>query len=348
MATDNDISSMGRVAVTGATGMVGSHLVAELLRDGCSHIVLVVRDATRLSATRATLARLGVEPQPGAVEVAECRLSDAGELSRRLSDIDTVFNCAGRIMAGGMDAGELIDNNVSIARAVSEWCLAIGVKRLVHVNSISALGEPPSPDVPVTEECTASDISHYAAYGQSKYLSEREVWRAAGAGLPVTVVSPGVILGEGDKTAGNSAALIPAISWGLPFYTDGLMSYVDVRDVARAMVLLGSEPRAAGERFILSAGNMSYRELITAASRAAHRPAPFIRIGRGAVETAYRLMRLLVTSGIVRDRGISRENLGSLLRTTRYDGSKVTRLCGFEYTPLQETISRVVEYYRRK
>lgn len=126
------------------------------------------------------------------------------------------------------------------------------------------------------------------------------------------------------------------------------MSYVDVRDVARAMVLLDAAPQAVGERFILSAGDLSYRELITLGARAAHRPRPFIRIGKGAVDFAYGCMRTGIALHLIRDRGVTRENLGSVLRTTRYDGSKITRYCDFTYTPLPETVERVVAASRNR
>jgi nucleoside-diphosphate-sugar epimerase len=337
-----------RIAVTGATGMLGSHLVAELLRAGYDDITLPVRNASRIAATEATLRRLGVHAPQGALKVIETPLTDPDLLAEKLPGIDTVFNCAARIMSDDMTAAQLIDNNVAIARSVTRWCLATGVRKLIHVSSISALGNPPAPDLPVTERCEPESVTDYAAYGQSKYYSEQEVWQGAATGLPTIVLLPGVILGEGDATGNNSAALIPAISCGQPFYTDGLMSYVDVRDVAKAMVLLDAAPQAPGERFILSAGDMSYRELITLGARAAHRPRPFIRIGKGAVDFAYACMQAAIALRLVRDRGVTRENLGSVLRTTRYDGSKITRYCDFAYTPLPETVERVVTAYRNK
>lgn len=337
-----------RIAVTGATGMLGSHLVAELLRAGYTDITLPVRDTARIAVTEAALRRLGVHAPEGALKIIETPLTDPVRLDEKVRDIDTVFNCAARIMSGDMTTEQLIANNVAIARSVTNWCLTTGVRKLIHVSSISALGNPTGPGLPVTEECDPESVTDYAAYGQSKYYSEQEVRRGAAAGLPTVIVSPGVILGEGDTTSNNSAALIPAISCGQPFYTEGLMSYVDVRDVARAMVLLDAAPQAVGERFILSAGDLSYRELITLGARAAHRPRPFIRIGKGAVDFAYGCMRTGIALHLIRDRGVTRENLGSVLRTTRYDGSKITRYCDFAYTPLPETVERVVAASRNR
>ncbi len=334
------------VAVTGATGMVGSHLVAELLRAGYRNITLAVRRTSRVAAVRATLQRLGVAEPEGALHIVETELDDPEQLAARMPYTDTVFNCAARIMSGRLSPQELIANNVAIARGVTGWCLRSGVRKLIHISSISALGDPADPADPVTEECEPDDITRYAAYGQSKYYAEQEIRRGAAAGLPVITVLPGVILGEGDSAAGNSAALIPAISCGQPFYTNGLMAYVDVRDVVRALVLLDSRDDAPGQRFILSAGDLSYRRLITLAARAAGRLRPFIPIGRGAVNFAYGAMQAAIRLHLLADRGVTRENLGSVLRHVRYDGIRIERCCGFRYTPLEETIDRVVRYYR--
>lgn len=302
------------MAVTGATGMVGCHLVAELLRAGYRNITLVVRRKARVANIRATLRRLGVAEPEGVLHIVETELDDPARLTGLMPHIDTLFNCAARIMSGRLSPQELIDNNVSIARCVTDWCLQAGIRKLLHISSISALGDPTSPGEPVTETCEPDDIAHYAAYGRSKYYAEEEIRRGAAAGLP--------------------------------FYTNGLMAYVDVRDVARALVLLDSHPDAVGQRFILSAGDLSYRQLITLSARAAGRPRPFIPIGRGAVNLAYDAMQAAIQLHLIADRGVTRENLGSVLRHVRYDGNRIVRRYGFRYTPLEETIRRVVRYYR--
>jgi len=182
---------------------------AELLRAGYTDITLPVRDAARIAVTEAALRRLGVHAPEGALKIIETPLTDPVRLDEKVRDIDTVFNCAARIMSGDMTTEQLIANNVAIARSVTNWCLTTGVRKLIHVSSISALGNPTGPGLPVTEECDPESVTDYAAYGQSKYYSEQEVRRGAAAGLPTVIVSPGVILGEGDTTGNNRAALIP-------------------------------------------------------------------------------------------------------------------------------------------
>ena len=199
MPTHSDNADMltRRIAVTGATGMLGGHLVAELIRTGHTDITLVVRDAGRTALTMSAIERLGITVPDGVLRTVETQLTDPTALTDALPDIDTVFNCAARIMSGSMTPAQLIDNNVAIARSVTEWCLRCGVRKLIHVSSISALGEPPSPEEPITEECEPAHIETHAAYGRSKYYSAREIWRGASSGLEVGGVSPGGILAAG-------------------------------------------------------------------------------------------------------------------------------------------------------
>ena len=175
-----------RIAVTGATGMLGSHLVAELLRAGYTDITLPVRDAARIAVTEAALRRLGVHAPEGVLKIIETPLTDPVRLDEKVRDIDTVFNCAARIMSGDMTTEQLIANNVAIARSVTDWCLTTGVRKLIHVSSISALGNPTGPGLPVTEECDPESVTDYAAYGQSKYYSEQEVRRGAADSRPLS------------------------------------------------------------------------------------------------------------------------------------------------------------------
>lgn len=336
-----------KVAVTGATGMVGSHLVAEMVRAGYKDITLIVRNTGRLTNMYDTFDRMGVALPHGVITVVEADLCDHTSLTAKVPGIDTVFNCAAKIMSGRMTSAALVGNNVGIARSVVDWSLATGISKIIHVSSISAL-EAPADGCTVDENSNAVNPDRFPAYGKSKFYSEQEIWRAADNGIETIVVMPGVILGEGNPGDNNSAAMTPLISSGLPFYTKGLMSYVDVRDVALAMVMLDAAEGATGQRFILSADNISYKKLISLSARTAHRPQPFIAVGKGAVSAAYGAMRCAVKLGIAKDNGVTKENLGSILKTIRYDGSKIERMYGFRYTPLEETITRVVKACRSK
>lgn len=333
------------MAVTGATGLVGSNLVAEMVKAGYTDIVVAVRDRGRVGGLERTFGLHGLTLASSSVDIVESDFTDAESLRRAFSGADTVFNCAGAIMQGEMTARQLIDNNVSVTRAVVEAALGAGVKKIIHTSSITVLQPPGDHTTPITEEDTTPATADDSAYTQSKYYADLEIGEGGKRGLRTVTVMPAVVLGEGDWSLNGSSALIPVISRGLPVYADGVMAYVDVRDVGRAMISLDGCPAADWETFILSGGNLSYGELITSGARAAGKRKPWLRIGRGLLLTGYGIVKALVWLRLMKDRGLERRNLDSVLYGNRYDGSKIEKFCNFTYTPLDAAVERIVRNY---
>lgn len=334
-----------RVAVTGATGMIGGNLVAELAKAGYGDIVLIVRNKGRLGNVERSFGFHGLSMGDFPVRAVETELTDTDTLTKVLEGVDTVFNCAAVIMTGHLSAEQLIDNNVAVARSVVDASIRAGVKKIIHTSSIAVLDTSGGRTRPVNEECVSEVTAADSAYSQSKYNSDLEIARAAGAGLETVRVLPSVVIGEGDWSLNGSSAMIPVISRGLPVYADGMMGYVDVRDVARAMVALDNIPDAAGRSFVLSGCNLSYRELITIGAVAAGKRKPFIRAGKGTVMFAYGMIKALSALRLMKDRGLKRSNLDSVLYGNLYDGSGIEKFCNFAYSPIGDTIGRTVKNY---
>lgn len=333
-----------RVAVTGSTGMIGSHLVAELVRTGYTDIVLPVRNPGKADRIYRALEMLGVELHEGVINIVKTDLADTAALTQTLAGVDTVFHCAAAIMTGELDERGLIENNVGIARSVADAAIACGVRKILHTSSIVVVC-PEGHGHTATEENEPHADETCSAYSQSKFYSDMEMQRAQEAGIELVILYPAVVIGEGDWSLNGSSAMVPLISRGLPVYADGVMGYVDVRDVARAYVALDSHPGAAGQSFIISGENLSYRQLISYGATAAGKRRPFIRVGRGLALTAYGAIRTLTVLRVMKDRSITRSNLDSVLYGNRYSGAKIERFCGFEYTPIDRTIDRVVKNY---
>ncbi len=98
-----------------------------------------------------------------------------------------------------------------------------------------------------------------------------EVWRGIAEGLEAVIVNPSIIIGANAGFEG-SGAIFELVKNGLSFYTDGTTGFVDVQDVAAAMIKLMNRSEApangeSGERFIVSAENYSYKDFFTAVAR---------------------------------------------------------------------------------
>ena len=115
------------------------------------------------------------------------------------------------------------------------------------------------------------------------------------------------------------------------------MGYVDVRDVVQAMLLLAVCDGAIGKRFILSGGNLSYKELFTLVAKAVGRRPPLIPVGSGALHTFAHLQKLF---------GAEQLNdtlIHVAIDQVRYDGSAVCRLTGMHYTPLDRVVKQYLQ-----
>ncbi|MDR2936865.1 MAG: NAD-dependent epimerase/dehydratase family protein, partial [Rikenellaceae bacterium] len=301
------------VCVTGATGMIGSELVRQLL-DAGAQVRVVVRDGAKFNT---------LFPD-GAVEAIEAPLNATPELLAAFRGMDVVYHCAAKVSFQQRGDEDLVGPNVEIAQTVVDACLGAGVGLLVHVSSIAALG-PAQPGGMITETCYPETLVGWSAYGLSKYFSENEVWRGIKTGLRTVIVNPSIVLGPGDWRGSGSAALFAALAQGLPVYPPGVMGYVDVRDVAGAMIALSLTPEAVGKRFTLSGANLSYKELMAAAARSVGKPAPRWSVG---VRTLYAVGFLEKIGSRLTGRtpkftpGAAR----AACEKTYYDGSLVTRV----------------------
>ena len=329
--------SAAKIVVTGATGMVGSHLVAELLRRGYTRLKLPVRNPARVEKLYATLEREGVKPAPGTLQIDKVALNNPLELSEWLAGTDTVFHCAAQVsLADGTQ--EMIEANVEMTAHLVNASQKCGVRRFLHVSSIAALGA--APDGGMTDETAMLEsLAGTSPYGVSKFFAENEVWRGVTEGLRAVVVNPAVILGAGDWCTGSSA-IIPAVAGGSWFYPRGENGFVDVHDVARALVDLAGCEKAVGERFILCGGNLSYRTLIETGARAAGRRKPKWEAGPKLLAAVGKMAGRFGGKAL-----FSPEMVGILSRRSRYDGRKIGRHVPFEYTPLEESVARLVKLY---
>ena len=332
-----------RIVVTGGTGLVGSHLVAELLRQDC-RVRLLVREGSRFARLDATLQRMGTAVEAGRLERYEAALNNPLELADALRGADVVFHCAARVSFDPQEEGDIVAANTEIATQVADACLECGVGLLVYVSSIAALGGPAPGTELVTEACELTTLEGRSPYSISKFYAESAVRRIALRGLRTVIVNPAIILGETDWNSGSGLLVKALTSWGVVGYPPGVKGYVDVRDVARAMVLLATSDEAVGRRFILSGGNLSFKEILTTVAAVAGRCPPFIPVSRSVLTFAARCGEQLNRLGRLGPR-FTDALVASAADKTYYDGTLVCRVTGLQYTPLDETLRRVVMQY---
>ena len=178
---------MSRLLVTGATGMLGSHVALYALETGWR-----VRGLVRSPGGADSLAVRGVELVLGNVQ-------DAEAVRRAADGCDAVVHAAAAIGSRG-PADPYMTTNVVGTRNVLEAARAASA-RMVHVSSTAVIGmERYAPGAPLDESMPLPDLPAWDAYGRSKQAAEREVARATRSGAVwVTTVRPPLMYGRRDR-----------------------------------------------------------------------------------------------------------------------------------------------------
>ena len=260
-----------------------------------------------------------------------------------LSDIDQVYHCAALVSFDSADDDTLISNNVRIAANVLNLARDAGVEKLIHVSSVAALGRSASGKM-IDERSKWTGKKGNSAYARSKYLSELEAWRAYEEGLPMAIVNPSIIIGPGDWQTGSSA-LYGKIAGGFKFYSEGINAYVDVRDVAIAMIRL-MKSDILGERFVLMAENKTYREVFTMIANALGVKPPSIqaRPWMGAIVWRLEKIRSMLTG---KRPMVTPDTVQTSFQSNYYSNEKVKNMLDAEFRALEESIGHFAELYKK-
>jgi nucleoside-diphosphate-sugar epimerase len=312
------------IFVTGATGLVGSHLITALVEKG-----LAVRALYR----KAIPVFKGAEK----VEWVKGDILDVTSLNEALNGVTHVYHCAAIVAFSPNQAHAMLHANVEGTDNVVNACIQHRIQKLVYVSSVAALGRIRQ-DAPVDETMNWTPETSNSVYGKSKYLAEMEVWRGMGEGLQVAVVNPVIILGAGDWNKGSSEIFKSAYD-EFPWYTKGVSGFVDVLDVIDAMQLL-MESTIQGQRYIISGANLPYREIFTRIATAFQKRPPYKKVTPLLAAIVWRLEAI---KGFITGKTplLTKETAATAQAVVYFDNSKFLKAFPqFNYRNIEETIER--------
>ncbi len=332
------------ILVTGGTGLLGAHLLLELTQHG-NHVRALRRVGSSLHVVDSVFATsTGNSGLLSMIEWVEGDILDIESLLHAMSDIEQVYHCAALVSFAAEDRQRLLQINVEGTSNMVNAAINAGVRHFVYVSSIATLGNTLNGD-PISEGSPWESHPKGSAYSISKHSAEREVWRGMAEGLRAVIVNPSVILGPGDWSKGSSE-LFTAVWNGLKYTTTGVNGYVDVRDVARAMVSLANAG-ITNERFVINGANVSYKELFDAIAQSIGKPAPTTMVTPLAGELAWRLFAIKSKlSG--KKPLITKETARSAQKRYSYSSQKLIQRIGFNFTPFKETIEYVSGQFLKK
>ena len=340
----NNLTS-SRIVVTGASGMVGSHIVAELLNKGYTNITVTMRNHQSQQRFQRKMGELGVDCS--SVNSQDVELLNPHEVNTLLKDCDLLIHCAAQVSLGSEDGRNMIETNTRITSVLVDCALKNNISAMVHISSIATLESREYPQT-TDEGSFARSLNGWGPYAKSKFYSENQVWRGVSSGLNAIIVNPSVILGTGSWNDSSSvASLLKKLSHGFPFYTEGATGYVDVRDVASAVVLLSECDSAFAQRYLLSAHNLTHHQLLNLMADRLKVRRPWIKYSRtllyiaAAIENVFSLITF-------RRPQLSRAMARSVTSRSAYSSQKLKNTTGFEYRSLEDTLDYLVCEFRKK
>ncbi len=331
------------ILVTGGTGLLGAHLLYDLLKTQ-DKVRAIKRESSSLKTITRIFSYYTPNPQEylNRIEWVNAEITDYISVEDALKGVDKVYHCAAMVSFHKKNDDFMRETNVGGTRNIVNACLHHQVDKLIHVSSIGALGRAEAHEL-TTEETPWKDSDEKSAYSMSKYASELEVWRGIAEGLKAAIINPSVILGPGDWEHG-SPQLFSLINNGLKYYTNGTNGYVYVRDVSQIMMKL-MDSQIVSERFIVNAEDLTYQSLLEMMANSLKKPSPKTEAKPWMLQMAWRASA--VKSFLT---GTSATMTKSTARTSvqhyTYSSEKLLKTFNFSYTPIKEAIEKIGKQFR--
>jgi nucleoside-diphosphate-sugar epimerase len=254
-----------------------------------------------------------------------------------------VIHTAAIVSFNPREKDRIYEVNVIGTRNVVNACLASGIKKIIHISSVAALGRLKGQEH-VSENNKWVDNPLNSTYAESKYKAELEVYRGYEEGIETTILNPSVILAPADWDK-SSAKLFKYVWRERKFYIENDFNYVDARDVAEVAVRMINE-NFSGHRFILNAGRLPLIQFLSKVAKRFNKRPPSIRANSG-------LLKVLAFLEILRSRLLASDPLitketARLTNTHFYfSNEKIKKQLNFEFKSIDETLDWCCEYYIR-
>ena len=317
--------------VTGATGHIGNVLVRELIarNEPVRALVMPGEDHTPLDNLPVT--------------IFEGDILDAASLQSALKDVDIVYHLAGMIsiMPGRNDLLRTV--NILGTRNILFACYQAGVRRLVYTSSIHALSCPPQGVV--IDENVPFDPDHAPDdYSYSKAQASLEVQHAVKRGLDAVIVCPTGVIGPFDfRRSELGEIIIDCLKYKPQFFVEGAYDFVDVRDVARGLILAGEKGKK-GETYILSGEKLAVRNLIDAVRTISGRRFARLKVPLSLAWFAARFTPLFYRLTHLRPR-FTPCSLETLASNADISHAKAQKELGYTPRPLRESLRDTIAWF---
>lgn len=333
------------ILVTGGTGLVGAHLLFNLLNKNQS-VRAIYRNEKKFETVKRIFSYYTDTPDVlfSKIDWVKADLNDIPDLTEAFNGITHVYHCAAFVSFEPNKFELLRKTNIEGTANIVNLCLSNQVKKLCYVSSIAAIGTPTNNAQLITEDTDWNQEFDNSVYAITKYGAELEVWRATQEGLDAVIVNPGIIIGPGIWNYG-SGSLITMVNKGMSYYTTGNTGYVDVNDVVSCMVTL-MKSNIINERYILVSENLSFKDFI-------YKTANYLNV----VPPKKKATKLLLALGWRLDwikqkltgkrRLLSKQTAHSALSQSQFSNSKITTAIDYNFTSIDISLKQTTMAFAR-
>lgn len=322
-------SSM-KIFITGGTGFIGTAFIKKLAQT--EHELHCL--ARKTSHTE-HLKDAGAKIFTGDV-------TDTEILLRGMDGCDWVVHMASSFEFWVPDKSVFEQVNITGTRRVMESALAKDISKVVYVSTAGIFGNAAWP---ITEE-SVPGVERACKYVATKYEGDLIAWDLfREKNLPLVVIYPTAVLGEGDpKAAGRYVRNIALGRMPAQVLTDAYFSFVYVKDVATAIVMALEKDGNIGEKYIISAENHTWGDINRMIAEISGRKLPFIKLPNWVAMFAAHIftgVANLIRKPPLWDMSVDQMKLMS--QGFKVDGQKAEKELGIQYTPVKNALEGAIQ-----
>ena len=236
-----------KVFVTGADGMLGSHICRELIKKDYS-----VRALIQKERSTGTLEGLELDKIYGDI-------LDYDILLKVLSVCDAVINVAASTQIWPSRSKQIWAINFDAVVLLAKAVMTLKINKIIHIGTATSFS-PGTKEAPGTEINEYSDFKYKLDYQDSKYAAQKyllDLYKSEN--LPVCIVNPTFMFGAYDSKPGAGQMIVSIHRGKVPGYTKGGKSYIAAKDVSVAVVNALKKGNN-GECYLASGENLNYQE----------------------------------------------------------------------------------------
>ncbi|MBO2543264.1 NAD-dependent epimerase/dehydratase family protein [Salegentibacter sp. BDJ18] len=333
------------ILVTGGTGLVGSHLLLNLLKAG-KKVRALYRKNSDLAAVEHVFNYYTSTEEANSlfqqIEWFEADITNVPQLNKAFENIKYVYHCAALVSFDPADAKKLRKINIEGTANIVNLCVAFKIEKLCYVSSVAALGRSLN-EKEITERVMWNPEEDHSDYAISKYGAEIETWRGSQEGVPTVIVKPGIIIGPGFWKEGTGQ-IFSKIDKGMNYHFPKIAGFVGVKDVVNVMQQL-MEAEIKNEAYILVSENISFNSVFEQTAIELNKTAPKKALKKWMLWIGWFFQKIGGFFGAKRQ--ITKNTVRTLFQHSKYSNKKIKESLGFEFTPIKNVIAETAKFYEQ-